>query len=166
MKLHVPSLQKTVLLLLAGFACTTSLGYADKTNSPAAAAKGKQATPPAPVEIPKSVFVAPTDPSVGKDPFFPRSGYPYIRTTTVSTTSKTNPVVTVPELVLSGISGTQDKPLAVINNSTFSEGDVHNVFVSGGRQILVQCLEIDLQGGTALVQVSGQRKILPLKSKK
>lgn len=170
MKPRAHSFLRVVLPVVAGCFCAAPLALAEKSNSPGAAAitskatamPMKQVAPPPPVEIPSSVFVIPasTNRAMYKDPFFPRSSRPYNETTPV-VTNKTNPPA--PTLVLNGLSGTAEKPLAVINNVTFGVGDFGDVFLAPGKRLPVQCLEINLQTRTAVVQYSGQRKTLQLK---
>jgi len=83
---------------------------------PAAAAPVAQ--PAAPEVVSRSVFVIPTNPKDGRDPFFPNSTRLY------ETVSAAQPHIgDVSSLILKGISGPPDHRLAIINNHTFGVGD-------------------------------------------
>ena len=76
------------MLLLAAFSAVALQAAAppsSKTNSPEP-------------EIPKSVFILPSNPKEGKDPFFPKSVHPY-----ASAVAKTTRAVQPVTLVLNGI---------------------------------------------------------------
>ncbi|MCW5555719.1 MAG: hypothetical protein KIS67_26615 [Verrucomicrobiae bacterium] len=108
--------------------------------------------------IPRSEFKIPTSPAEGRDPFYPAS-------TRIYDLNKETKPVTVPkppavvDLVLSGVSGSADKALAVINNVNFGVGDSLEV-VSGKERVRVVCLEINVQAGTAVIEVNGVRRVL------
>src|SRR6185503_696469 len=59
----------------------------------------------------------------GKDPFFPKSMRREQRTPVLATNLVLQPGELPPGMVLKGISGTKDKPLAIINNYTFATGE-------------------------------------------
>lgn len=147
-----------ILPLLFGAVLVTSAASA-KTN--AATAKLNQSAlstsaASAPMEIPMSVFSVPANEKQGKDPFFPRSRRPYV---SAIVTIPTNPPPIVADLRINGTSGSEERPLVIINNVTFGVGDTNDV-TSGNRRISVHCLEIDLSAGRATVQADGQRRIL------
>ena len=163
------SLATTVLLL----GCSVS-GWAAKTNAPTGnivaqartADSGKAtaaAKPAASVRaileqpLPVSQFVVPREVEEGKDPFHPRSTRVY-RTDAPKAAEK--PTVTV-ELSLRGMSGSADRPLAIINNVTFAVGESSDV-VSRGNRLRVTCLGIDMTTGTAVVQVGSEQRTLRL----
>jgi len=132
---------------------------AARTNSTAARGSAV-ATNAAPIEvkIPQSVFVLPQTKEQGKDPFFPRSIRPYasVAVAVVSNAPTLPPPV---DLKINGTSGSEDRPLVIINNVTFAVGDNREV-TTGGRRVAIQCLEIDLSAGKATVEVSGSRRVL------
>jgi hypothetical protein len=135
---------------------TTNVGKA-RTSAPAANAGV------APVEEPiaRSVFVIPAQPSEGRDPFYPKT----IRLRTAALDTKVKPTTTiVADLKLNGLSGTAERPLAVINGVTFGNGDENPVPVSGGK-VRVQCIEVRLRDETAIVEVAGERRELRLRMK-
>ena len=163
MKLCVQFLRRTALASLAAVAGLALAAHAQpqKTNAAAkitgAAIASKDAAP-AEVEIPKSVFVIPDKPADGRDPLFPRSSYVYGSPPPVAT--KTNGVAAPrAELVLGGVSGTEDNPLAIINNVTFGVGDSLEV-TSGTRRFRIRCLEINFKTGTVVVQIGSERRVL------
>jgi hypothetical protein len=71
----------------------------------------------------------------------------------------------VAELHLKGISGTAEKPLAIVNTTTFTSGEENDVLSAGGR-LRIRCLEINMAAGTVLVQVGGERRELRLQGAK
>ena len=102
-----------------------------------------------------SVFAIPPTDKDGKDPFFPRSRRPYAIANVPAATNQ----VPVGDLRINGTSGSEERPLVIINNVTFGVGDSGEV-ISGGRRVRVQCLEINLSEGTATIQAAGQQRIL------
>src|ERR1017187_7859978 len=69
-------------------------------------------------DAPKSIFVMPSKPQEGCDPFFPNSMRPYAEATVVI-----NHSAAVGSLELRGFSGDPSHHLVIINNHTFAEGD-------------------------------------------
>lgn len=126
-----------------------------------AAPNPKPAAPTNEMVISPSVFVLPTSPQEGKDPFYPRSMRPYA----AYRVAHTNPVVVAApilvDLHLNGISGTVTRPLAIINNRTFSIGEQAEVPTSTGR-VTVRCLEI--RNDTVIIQSQGENRVLHLRS--
>jgi hypothetical protein len=85
----------------------------------------------------KSEFI--NDPRFGKDPFYPKS----IRRNGMPVIPNTDPVLpNAPDLTLKGISGSREKPLAIINNRTFAVGETAEMRVKG-QIVKVQCIEIN-----------------------
>jgi hypothetical protein len=118
---------------------------------------------PAETAIPQSVFIVPTSPREGRDPFFPRSIRPYgVPATNIKTNQK--PAVAV-ELALKGISGTRERPLAIINNQTFAAGEENDV-ITGTLRVHIRCVEINAQTETVIIQVGNERRELRLKQPK
>jgi hypothetical protein len=155
---HLPIgelLAVAAILLSLAFA---SLAAQTRTNAPSKALPATTNAEPAQPEIPKSVFVIPTTPQEGKDPFFPRSTRLF-----GSVALKTNmPAAAFAlELRLNGISGTADHRLAIINNQTFEANEEGGVPVNSGR-VRVRCLEI--RADSVLVQVGGEQRVLRLRS--
>jgi hypothetical protein len=103
--------------------------------------------------IPKSSFSIPTKPQDGHDPFFPVSD----RLFAVKTSPKSSPAPVVSGIVFNGISGAQDRRLAMINGHTFAEGEEASVTTAGGR---VRVMLVALKGNVAVVDVAGERREL------
>ena len=61
------------------------------------------------------------------------------------------------DLVLKGISGTMEKPLAIINSTTFTAGESNEVILKNGR-MRIQCVEINMATGTVLMQIGSERR--------
>jgi hypothetical protein len=131
-----------------------------KTNSPAAPAPAPTNAPPAQLEIPKSVFIIPTAPQEGKDPFFPRSTRLWA-SVVVKTDSPQQPAPAVAvELKLNGISGTAARRLAIINNRTFEAGE-EGIVSTASSPVRIRCLEI--KDDSVLVQIGGEQRKLHLR---
>jgi hypothetical protein len=124
------------VLLLFGFSTVWVLDAAPKARS------NKTRTP-------HSVFTIPSNPSEGRDPFFPDSTRPYA--VAVAATPRS---VDISSLVLKGFSGTMKDRLVIINNRTFAAGDEGNVTTSTGR-IYLKCIEI--KTNSVVIEVDGQR---------
>ena len=97
----------------------------------------------------RSVFVLPTNPSEGRDPFFPTSTRPY-----EDAASKIPMVADLTSLVLKGISSSPEHRLVIINNHTFGVGDEGDVLTSHSR-IHIRCIEI--KDKTVVFESGGQR---------
>jgi hypothetical protein len=140
------------LMAVAAGGKTNTASKAKTGNSgPAVSAVAEEQEPAAvKATIPQSIFLIPATEKEGKDPFFPRSKRLFV---TPVVTVATNPVVTLGDLTIAGISS-GEKPLVIINNVTFGVGDTAEI-ISGGRRISIQCLEIDLANGSAKIQHSG-----------
>jgi len=105
--------------------------------------------PAAPEVVVRSVFVMPTNPNEGRDPFFPNSSRPY------ETAMAGKPHIgDVSSLVLKGVSGPPDARLAIINNHTFGIGDEQDLVTSQGR-IHIRCIEI--KTNSVVIESAGQR---------
>ena len=102
----------------------------------------------------KSFFI--DDPNFGKDPFFPNSKR------RIQTVVATNAFVevSIPDLILKGISGTKDRRLALINNYTIGAGETLDMKI-GGRSVPIRCLEI--RDKSIIIEFRGQTKELRLR---
>jgi hypothetical protein len=160
MKPFSPMLRPKPLLLAALllWLAFPSLAAQTKTNSPPSPASAPTNALPAQLEIPKSVFLIPTTPLQGKDPFFPRS-MRLFTSAVVSTNVQPTPDVTV-ELKLKGISGILARRLAIINNRTFEANEEGAVSTASGL-VRIRCLEI--RADSVLVQIGGEQRILRLR---
>ncbi len=132
------------------------------TLSPAAAAPIVQTsgtliqTNQTPV-VPRSVFIQPSSPKEGRDPFFPNSLRPYASAVVTS-----SPTTDLSSLFVQGTSGSPDHRLVIINNVTFGVGDDAEVITSQGR-IRIHCIAIS--DDSAVIEAAGQSQILHYKSK-
>ena len=131
----------TILLLIASATAlaviAAPVAQADKTNK---------------VETTRSVFILPSNPKEGRDPFFPNSNRPYEIAAAANTQTGN-----VTSLVLKGISGSQNHRLVIINNHTFATGDTGDVVTSDGR-VRLRCIEI--KTNSVIIEVGGQRREL------
>jgi hypothetical protein len=112
------------------------------------------------LSIPRSIFVLPRTPEQGKDPFYPRSNRPYSiqAPTLVPTTNTPVALLVVPKLT--GISGSSERRLAMINNRTFETGEEGDIF-SGANRLKIRCLEIGPD--SAVIFFNGERRELRLR---
>ena len=115
-------------------ALAIGLSVAWGTVMPAMA--GPAAQPAAPQVVIRSIFVIPSNPNEGRDPFFPNSTRPY-----ESAAAGKPHVGDVSSLVLKGISGPMNRRLAIINNRTLAVGDEQDLVTPQGR-IHIRCVEI------------------------
>lgn len=106
-----------------------------------------------------SVFILPTSPKEGRDPFYPASTRPY--QSAVVPGAKPSEL-NLNLLVLQGISGQPPHRLVIVNKRTFAVGDDSEVSTSQGR-IRVHCLEINER--SAVIEVNGQRHELRYEDK-
>jgi hypothetical protein len=97
----------------------------------------------------RSVFILPSDPKQGRDPFFPDSTRPYKLAAAVSPRA-----ADVTSLVVKGFSGSMDHRLVIINTHTFAAGDEGDVITPAGR-IHLSCLEI--KTNSVVIEIGGQR---------
>jgi len=124
------------------------------TTSPSAPPQKKIATAarsPATNVIPPSVFVAPTNPAHGRDPFFPNHLFGAGSEDPKHAASSHADVA----LVLNGLSGTLDHRLAMINGRTMAEGEESEVPTSVGR-VKVRCVQIKADSG--VIEIGGERR--------
>jgi len=114
------------------------------------AVAGDTNQPPAAIpSAPLSVFKQPITPKEGRDPFFPNSMRMFA--SLVVPPSKTKDLSS---LVIRGKSGTSDRPLVIINDVTFAEGDDRDVITPDGR-INIHCYKI--LGDVVVVEANGQQ---------
>jgi hypothetical protein len=98
---------------------------------------------------PKSIFILPSKPQEGRDPFFPDSTRPYEVFAALNTVA----TPTATDLVVNTILVNQhNQAFALINNQTFGVGDEGDVITSAGRRIHIQCLSIDPPNGKVTIQ--------------
>jgi hypothetical protein len=127
--------------ILFAFLCLASARAAQTPAAP-------HASPvPAPAPFISTFNVTP---GYGKDPFFPRSSR-----LQASPVVKTNalPSGELPSgMVLKGISGTKEKPLAIINNRTFGEGEEAQLRVGIG---IYHVKVVEIKERSVMVSVNG-----------
>jgi len=169
MKLPLQILCQTARLVCAALLCLALVSHAattptNATPKPAAGSPATLAATPLETEIHQSVFIVPTSPREGRDPFFPHTTRLFAGTQTPSNVRTSQPSVVV-ELALKGISGTREHPLAIINNQTFSAGEENDV-VTGTRRVRIRCVEINVPAETVIVQIGNERRELRLRQVK
>lgn len=98
----------------------------------------------------KSVFILPTNPNEGRDPFFPNSMRPY-----QDFVPKRAVDLTV--LRIRGFSEIAGHRYVIIDNHTFGQGDEGDVITPGGR-VHIHCLSVGTD--TVLVESNGSRHLL------
>ena len=162
-----PRSHRFIEKLLAFAAAFLSLAFASlatqtPTQAPATASPAATNAAPVQAEIPKSVFLIPSRPQEGKDPFFPRSMRLF---SSLVVNTNIQPTTTLPatipvELRLNGISGTVDHRLAIINNQTFAVNEEGEVPTNPGRA-RIRCLEI--KPDSVRVQVGVEQRVLHLR---
>jgi len=151
MKFRTP-LSLLWFLVCLGFANLRGEDGKPAPAKPASAGATNAAT--AEPEIPRSVFIQPTSEKEGRDPFFPNRKAIYVVATVKSST---NTMSFTGDLKVSGISGTRERPLCVINNTVLAPGDETDVPTPSGK-IRVLCLAI--QDDTVTISVNGVRQEL------
>lgn len=158
MKSHFSFQPERRLCLIAAAILTTASILAEP---PTTEAQGG-ATNVANAKPGRSTFVIPTTSRDGKDPFFPRSDRVYRS----GIPKPTGPIAApVAELTVGGISGTSEKPFAIINNVVFGIGDELDV-QSKGKRFRVRCNEINITEGRVRVQVGGEVRELHFQTDK
>ena len=135
------------------------LGAGQPASGSPAGSAGVSNAVPAGAAIPLSIFLMPTTREEGKDPFYPRSSYPYGSAPVKPSTNK-EPVQVVVDLKFNGFSGTPEHRLAIINGRTFDQGEEAEVR-SGAARVRIKVVEIKTD--YVIVEVAGQRQVLRLR---
>jgi hypothetical protein len=99
-----------------------------------------------------SVFIMPTSPSEGRDPFFPNSTRPY-----EENRSHVRHQADLTSLEIKGFSEIAGQRYVIINNHTFGAGDEGDVITPEGR-IHIRCLSVG--NDTVLVESGGSQHLL------
>ncbi|HXT10585.1 MAG TPA: hypothetical protein VN873_03410 [Candidatus Angelobacter sp.] len=142
--------------ILVCFGAALALGTMAMHSAPATKAP---ATPAVPTNaIPKSVFSIPTVAGQARDPFFPSR---IIQVETAAAPATNNHPSSIGCLTLKGLSGAPSNPLAMINGRTMARGEDAEIVTDCGR-LLVHC--VDITTNSAIIEVSGQRQELHLRS--
>jgi hypothetical protein len=97
-----------------------------------------------------SIFIMPTEPSEGRDPFFPNSTRPYEDFIAKRPADLTS-------LEIKGFSEINGRRYVIINNHSFGAGDEGDVITTEGR-LHIRCLTIGLD--SVLVESAGARHLL------
>jgi len=90
--------------------------------------------------------------SFGKDPFFPKSGRRLIQPVLNTNDFKLQPGELPAGMILKGLSGTKEKPLAIINNYTFAAGEEAEVRI--GIQ-LFRVKVVEVKERSVILKVNG-----------
>jgi hypothetical protein len=127
----IPSLGRALGagILLGALAGLTAAG---------AAAPPAAAMPTNPPVIPKAVFA--TDLPAGRDPFYPNTSR-FKRVEPQAPKSVERAVSPLDQLVLKGVSISDRRRLALVNNRTLAEGEKGEIKLSSGTLVIV-CLEV------------------------
>jgi len=149
------SLKVVVGISLTLPALSLLAGGSTKPAAAKPAADAKVLAAFAPAEIPQSVFVISGNPRECRNPFFPRSATP-------APAPKSNAgAVDARSIMLNGITS-PPKRTAMINGTTFEQGEEHELRLPGGSRMLIKCEEI--RDDSAIILVSGVRRELKLRS--
>ncbi len=155
-----PSIGKPLAGLFRGLLLTAAVlsGAASSPGAGSAPARANSVTAaPARGEIPLSVFVIPSSPSEGRNPFFPQSTAPK-----PVVKSNTAPRAADPSsFVLNGITS-PPKRSAMINSHTFEVGEQGEVRLPNGAKAIIKCLAIS--NSSAVILYEGHRHELHLRS--
>ena len=96
-----------------------------------------------------SVFTATA--GFGRDPFFPKSTR-FAPKAVIKTNDPLPAGELPPGMVLKGISGTKDRPLAIINNRTFAAGEEAELRIGLG---IYRVRVVEIKESSAMVSVNG-----------
>ena len=112
---------------------------------------------PAKSEMPRSVFIYPSKPEEGRDPFFPDSTRPYIQ----NPDKKPDIIaVSLTDLAFRGILQGKDGIFAIINNHPFGPGDEGDVITKDGRRLTIHCVSINPKANTVTIEANGASVVL------
>jgi hypothetical protein len=138
----------------------TLLSLNQMTAAPASAKPGISGSPLIQSNaIPQSMFVIPTSPKEGRDPFFPTSER--FASSGTSTNARPAPATSLSALILQGISGSGDRRLAIVNGRTLAEGEETEISV-GATRIRFRCVEI--KADAVVIEMGDNRRELRLRS--
>lgn len=148
--------------LLLGFLAVVTPVNAATSNAAASATTNAPAAAPSELVVPRSHFGSVLD--GGKDPFYPGSAR-FQRVIPVAPPDQDQVAPVTPDVQINGFSGNAARPLVIINNVTFGEGDTQMVTTTAGRA-QVRCLEIRRQEQTVQIEINGQRRELKFLDRK
>lgn len=129
------SLHGSLALALALLGPTLTARAAAAPAPPAPASTNASPAAALTVGVPRSVFVVPTSPQQGRNPFFPRAVFHG-----PATEPKPQPVPSS-AIVLNGLTS-PPRVSAMINGRTFEPGESGQIKLPNGTRIHVQCVEI------------------------
>jgi hypothetical protein len=142
------------VVLLAG--CFIACGGTPKPPQRGAANLVPQFVP---VEIPQSTFVIPSQPSEGRNPFFPQSNNGF-QAAPIARHKETG-APDASAFVLNGITS-PPRRTAMINGRTFEPGESGEVRLPNGSKALIKCEQIGNE--SAVILVNGQRREVRFRS--
>jgi hypothetical protein len=155
--MKVPNYIRSSLKFVCAAAAVAVVRVAIGEPPPPAAQK-----PAAQIAIPQALFAMPGGPEDGKDPFYPKSNYPYAHPRiVVQTTTTPQPTVVHHDLKLQGFSGPPEHPLAIINGKTFGLGEEAEVNTPTGR---VPIRVLQFKSDAVIVQTPSERRELKLRA--
>lgn len=134
-----------------------AVGTASQKDAPAKAGRKLVLQKVPEVPIPPSVFNIPSQPSEGRNPFYPQS---VVKVVVPKPNTPNNPLDTT-TLVLNGITS-PPKRTAMINGRTFEPGEEGEVRTLAGNRVLIKVEEIKTE--SAIIVVGGQRRELHLRA--
>lgn len=147
----------SVALVLAMVGSMASAHASSKDPAKAPARMPLNIRPVPEVPIPLSVFNIPSQPSEGRNPFYPQSAVRVVAPTIIPQ----NPVNIASFIVLNGITS-PPKRTAMINGRTFEPGEEGEIKLPQGGRMLIKCIEIKSESAT--IESGGQRHELRLRS--
>jgi hypothetical protein len=106
------------------------------------------------IQLPQSVFAIPSQPSEGRNPFFPQSTFGF-QAPTVAVKPISPGEVDTSAFILNGITS-PPKRTAMINGRTFEAGESGEVRLPNGARALIKCEEI--RSESAVILVNGARR--------
>jgi hypothetical protein len=109
------------------------------------------------VPFPQSIFLVPTQPGEGRNPFFPQST---VQVVPIAKPTKENPIESF-TFTLNGITS-PPKRTAMINGRTFEPSEEGEVRMPNGLKVLIKCEEI--RADSAIITFGGQRRELHFRS--
>lgn len=155
---HFPRISLWLAAVTATLLLTQTPSHADEPKPVAKPAA--PATPAVEATERVSTFVIPTSLAEGRDPFFPKSTRFIVKPAISAPVTDPGPGPVV--LELKALSGTAERPLAIINNRTFAEGEEQDVNTTQGK-VKVLCLQIDAPGMSVKVRARGETQQLDLR---
>ena len=162
MQAHVKSGAKLLVFVLLGLSWCPTGWCAAKGKAPAkSTVSTNNAAALLPAEIPKSIFVIPSNPREGRNPFFPQAAVQPPPPDKTRTSGKQPPKTDASLFVVNGITPVGPRITIIINNHTFEVGESAEIKLANGAKAMVKCLEI--RADSVLIEVDGQKIELKFK---